>query len=438
MEENKMIIYTSIDGQTRIDVRLEDETLWLTQAQMCELYQTSKSNVSEHIKHIFEEGELEENSVVRKFRTTASDGKSYNTAYYNLDMIIALGYRIKSVIATRFRQWATQRLKEYMIKGFTLDDERLKKLGGGGYWKELLERIRDIRATEKVFYRQVLEIYATSIDYDPRASVSQEFFKKVQNKIHYAVHGHTAAELIVERADAEKDFMGLLTFKGTQPTLAEAKTAKNYLDEKELRAMGQLVSGYLDFAERQAEREQPMTMSDWANYLDRILTMSGEQLLQDSGKVSHTEAMEHATNEYRKYKQRTISDVEQDYLDSIRMLDNLKKRRIRMKLKYKHQRFQADAAKSVTDIFTGQQYCDSADFLIDQGKNKGVFDLTGFGNQKLMLDRESITENLRQIQMNWGLKPVEYLQGDISNPMFTIEMETGTGKTIHTSRRCMS
>lgn len=385
--------------------------------------------MSEHIKHIFEEGELEENSVVRKFRTTASDGKSYNTTYYNLDMIIALGYRIKSVIATRFRQWATQRLKEYMIKGFTLDDERLKKLGGGGYWKELLERIRDIRATEKVFYRQVLEIYATSIDYDPRASVSQEFFKKVQNKIHYAVHGHTAAELIVERADAEKDFMGLLTFKGTQPTLAEAKTAKNYLDEKELRAMGQLVSGYLDFAERQAEREQPMTMSDWANYLDRILTMSGEQLLQDSGKVSHTEAMEHATNEYRKYKQRTISDVEQDYLDAIRMLDNLKKIRIRMKLKYKHQRFQADAAKSVTDIFTGQQYCDSADFLIDLGKNKGVFDLTGFGNQKLMLDRESITENLRQIQMNWGLKPVEYLQGDISNPMFTIEMETGTGKT---------
>ena len=312
MEGNKIIIYTTVDGQTKIDVRLEDETLWLTQAQMCELYQTSKSNVSEHIKHIFEEKELEEDSVVRKFRTTASDGKSYMTTFYNLDMIIALGYRIKSVIATRFRQWATQRLKEYMIKGFTLDDERLKKLGG--------------RATEKVFYRQVLEIYATSIDYDPRASVSQEFFKKVQNKIHYAVHGHTAAELIVERADAEKDFMGLLTFKGTQPTLTEAKTAKNYLDEKELRAMGQLVSGYLDFAERQAEREQPMTMNDWANYLDRILTMSGEQLLQGCGNVSHAEAMEHATNEYRKYKQRTISDVEQDYLDSIKMLDNLKKK----------------------------------------------------------------------------------------------------------------
>ena len=326
MEENKMIIYTSTDGQTKIDVRIEDETLWLTQSQMCELYQTSKSNVSEHIKHIFEEGELDEESVVRKFRKTASDGKSYNTTFYNLDMIIALGYRVKSVIATRFRQWATQRLKEYMIKGFTLDDDRLKKLGGGGYWKELLERIRDIRTTEKVFYRQVLEIYATSIDYDPRASVSQEFFKKVQNKIHYAIHGHTAAELIVERADAEKDFMGLLTFKGSQPTLVEAKTAKNYLDEKELRSMGQLVSGYLDFAERQAERKQPMTMNDWAEYLDRILTMSGEQLLQGSGSVSHAEAMEHATNEYRKYKQRTISEVEQDYLDSIKAIDNLRKK----------------------------------------------------------------------------------------------------------------
>ncbi len=238
-------------------------------------------------------------------------------------MIIALGYRIKSVIATRFRQWATERLKEYIVKGFTLDDERLKKLGGGNYWKELLERIRDIRATEKVMYRQVLEIYATSIDYDPRASVSQEFFKKVQNKIHYAIHGHTAAELIVERADAEKDFMGLLTFKGTHPTLVEAKTAKNYLDAEELRAMGQLVSGYLDFAERQAERQQSMTMNDWADYLDKILTMSGENLLQGMGNVSHEEAMNHATTEYRKYKQRTLSDVEQDYLASIKQIETL-------------------------------------------------------------------------------------------------------------------
>ena len=324
-ENNKILIYTDSSGLTKIDVRLTEDTLWLTQAQMCELYQTSKSNVSEHIKHIFEEGELQEEAVVRKFRTTAADGKSYLTTFYSLDMIIALGYRVRSIIATRFRQWATERLKEYIVKGFTLDDERLKRLGGGGYWKELLERIRDIRATEKVLYRQVLEIYATSIDYDPRASISQEFFKKVQNKIHYAIHGRTAAELIVERADAEKDFMGLLTFKGNQPTLVEAKTAKNYLDAKELRAMGQLVSGYLDFAERQAEREQPMTMNDWANYLDRILTMSGEQLLQDAGSVSHAEAMEHATNEYRKYKQRTISDVEQDYLDSIKRLGNMGK-----------------------------------------------------------------------------------------------------------------
>ena len=321
-ENNKILIYTGADGLTKIDVKLEEETLWLTQAQMCELYQTSKANVSEHIKHIFEEGELQEDSVVRKFRTTASDGKSYLTNYYNLDMIIALGYRVRSIIATRFRQWATQRLKEYITKGFTMDDERLKKLGGGGYWKELIERIRDIRATEKVFFRQVLEIYATSIDYDPRASVSQEFFKKVQNKIHYAIHGHTAAELIVERADSEKDFMGLFSFRGNQPTLAEARTAKNYLDEKELRAMGQLVSGYLDFAERQAEKEIPMTMDDWAKYLDRILTSTGEQLLMDGGSVSHLEAMEHATTEYRKYKQRTLSDVEQDYLAAIKAISD--------------------------------------------------------------------------------------------------------------------
>ena len=326
MKENKVIIYTANDGKTKVDVKLEEETLWLTQTQMCELYQTSKSNVSEHIKHIFEEEELNEESVVRKFRITAADGKEYLVLHYNLDMIIALGYRVRSIIATRFRQWATERLKEYIVKGFTLDDERLKKLGGGSYWKELLERIRDIRASEKVLYRQILEIYATSIDYDPRAQVSQEFFKKVQNKIHYAIHGHTAAELIVERADAEKDFMGLLTFKGNHPTLIEAKTAKNYLNEKELRAMGQLVSGYLDFAERQAEREQVMTMNDWAAYLDRILTMSGEQLLQGSGSVSHEEAMEHATMEYRKYKQRTLSDVERDYLFSIKSIeDSVKK-----------------------------------------------------------------------------------------------------------------
>lgn len=326
-EREKIIIYTDESGLTKIDVTLEEDTLWLTQAQMAQLYQTSKSNVSEHIKHIFEERELMESSVVRKFRTTAADGKSYITSFYSLDMIIALGYRVRSIIATRFRQWATERLKEYIIKGFTLDDDRLKQLGGGSYWKELLERIRDIRATEKVLYRQVLEIYATSIDYDPRAAVTKEFFQIVQNKLHYAIHGHTAAELIVERADAEKEFMGLLTFRGNQPTLVEACTAKNYLNEKELRAMGQLVSGSLDFAERQAEREQPMTMNDWARYLDRILTMSGEQLLQDAGKVSHTDAMEYATNEYRKYKQRTLSDVERDYLETIKRIEIIGKKK---------------------------------------------------------------------------------------------------------------
>ena len=326
MTNKNIIIYTTNDGKTKIDVKLEEDTLWLTQSQMCELYQTSKSNISEHIKNIFEEGELSRDSVVRKFRTTATDGKDYMVSFYNLDMIIALGYRIRSIIATRFRQWATERLKEYIVKGFTLDDERLKKLGGGSYWKELLERIRDIRATEKVLYRQILEIYATSIDYDPRANISQYFFKKVQNKIHFAIHGHTAAELIVERADAEKDFMGLLTFKGNHPTLVEAKTAKNYLNDKELRAMGQLVSGYLDFAERQAEREQVMTMNDWSKYLDNILTMSGEQLLQDAGNVTHEQAMEHATEEYRKYKQRTISDVEKDYLFSIKGIEKLNKK----------------------------------------------------------------------------------------------------------------
>lgn len=325
MAENNVIIYTDNDGRTRIDVRLEEETLWLSQQQMAELYQTSRTNVIEHIKHIYEEGELQEEGTCRNFRQVRLEGKrqvSRELPFYNLDMIIALGYRVRSIIATRFRQWATERLKEYIVKGFTLDDERLKKLGGGSYWKELLERIRDIRATEKVLYRQILEIYATSIDYDPRAQVSQDFFKKVQNKIHYAIHGHTAAELIVERADAEKDFMGLLTFKGNHPTLIEAKTAKNYLDEKELRAMGQLVSGYLDFAERQAEREQVMTMNDWSAYLDRILTMSGEQLLQGSGSVSHDAAMEHATAEYRMYKQRTLSDVERDYLSSIKLIED--------------------------------------------------------------------------------------------------------------------
>jgi len=325
---NQIVIYQSEDGQTQVDVRLENETVWLTQQQIAELFNTKRPAITKHLKNIYASEELDETSTCSILEHVGNTGKqTYRTKYYNLDVIISVGYRVNSKNATRFRQWATERLKEYIIKGFTLDDDRLKQLGGGSYWKELLERIRDIRATEKVLYRQVLEIYATSIDYDPRAAVTKEFFQKVQNKLHYAIHGHTAAELIVERADAEKEFMGLLTFRGNQPTLVEACTAKNYLNEKELRAMGQLVSGFLDFAERQAEREQLMTMNDWARYLDRILTMSGEQLLQDAGKVSHTDAMEYATNEYRKYKQRTLSDVERDYLETIKRIEIIGKKK---------------------------------------------------------------------------------------------------------------
>ena len=237
---SEIIIYQTEDGYTKIDVKFEDETVWLTQAQLCELYQTSKSNISEHIKHIFEEEELDEESVVRKFRTTAADGKSYNTIHYNLDMIISLGYRVKSKIATNFRRWATERLKEYMIKGFTMDDERLKNLGGGNYWKELLERIRDIHSSEKVMYRQVLDLYATSVDYDPKSSESIAFFKMVQNKLHYAAHGHTAAEVIYERADASQPFMGLKSFSGDFPVLKDISIAKNYLNDEELKILNNI------------------------------------------------------------------------------------------------------------------------------------------------------------------------------------------------------
>ncbi len=319
--KSHIIIYTAEDGLTKIETTFDADTVWLSIDQMAELFQRDKSTISRHIKHIFVEGELVRDSVVAKFATTAADGKVYQVDYYNLDVIISVGYRVKSQRGTQFRIWASNLLKEYLKKGFVMDDDRLKNLGGGGYFKELLERIRDIRSSEKVFYRQVLEIYATSIDYDPKAEISIQFFQKVQNKIHYAIHGQTAAEVIYNRADAEKDFMGLTTFKGNHPTLKEAVVAKNYLSEKELRSMGQLVSGYLDFAERQAEREQPMTMQDWAAHLDRILTMSGEQLLQGNGSISHHQAVEKATDEYRKYKARTLSDVEKDYLASIKMLE---------------------------------------------------------------------------------------------------------------------
>jgi len=325
MDNNsKMIIYTTEDGLVKIETTFNDETVWLSLDQMSSLFQRDKSTISRHIKNIFDEGELIKGSVVANFATTASDGKTYHVDYYNLDVIISVGYRVKSKRGVQFRIWATNLIKEYMKKGFVLDDDRLKELGGGGYFKELLERIRDIRVSEKVFYRQILEIYATSIDYDPTADVSIQFFKKVQNKIHYAIHGETAAEVIYHRVDAEKEFMGLTTFAGNQPTLREAKIAKNYLNEKELKAMGQLVSGYLDFAERQAQREQVMTMEDWVKHLDNILTVTGEQLLVGNGSVSHQQAMEKAETEYKKYKARTLSDVERDYLDAIKELENLK------------------------------------------------------------------------------------------------------------------
>ena len=320
--ENSMVIFKTDDNQIAVDVRFYDESVWLTLDQMAALFERDKSTISRHIKNIFLEGELERNSVVANFATTAADGKDYQVDYYNLDVIISVGYRVKSQRGVQFRQWATKRLNEYIRKGFTMDDERLKSLGGGGYFKELLERIRDIRASEKVFYRQILDIYATSIDYDPRAEISVDFFKKVQNKIHYAVHGQTAAEVIYSRADSEKEFMGLTSFKGSRPLLSDAKIAKNYLDEKELRSLGQLVSGYLDFAERQAEREQTMTMKDWSEHLDRVLTMSGEQLLIGAGSVSHAQAIDKATEEYKKYQQKTLSQVEKDYLDTIKMIED--------------------------------------------------------------------------------------------------------------------
>jgi hypothetical protein len=326
---SEIILYTTEDGITKINVQLENETVWLTQKQLVELYQTAKSTVSEHIKNIYTDEELTPDATVRKIRTVQNEGKrevERALDYYNLDMIIALGYRINSKIATKFRIWAAQRLKEYIVKGFTMDDERLKNLGGGGYWKELLHRIRDIRASEKVFYRQVLDIYATSIDYDPKADVSIEFFKKVQNKIHFAIHEQTAAEIIFTRADAEKEFMGLMTFSGSQPHLKDVVIAKNYLNEKELRALGQIVSGYLDFAERQSEREEVMTMKDWAMHLDRILTMSGEKLLQTAGSISHDKAIEKATNEYKKYQQKTLSEVEKNYLESLKVIEQKTKK----------------------------------------------------------------------------------------------------------------
>ena len=322
--QGEIVIYQADDGDTKIDVRFVDETVWLTQAQLCELYQTSKSNISEHIKNIFDEGELTEESTVRNFRTVQTEGDrtvTRNITYYNLDMIISLGYRVKSITATKFRRWATERLKEYMIKGFTIDDERLKNLGGGNYWKELLDRIRDIRSSEKVMYRQVLDLYATSVDYDPKSSESIAFFKMVQNKLHYAAHGHTAAEVIYERADADKPFMGLTAFSGDFPTAKDIGIAKNYLSADELKILNGIVSGYFDFAEVQAMRHNPMYMSDYVEHLDNILKATGENLLINAGKVSHAQALEKAKEEYKKYQVQNLSPVEEEYLQNIKQIE---------------------------------------------------------------------------------------------------------------------
>lgn len=328
--QGEFLIYTTADGKNKIQVRLIDETVWLTQSQMVELFQSSKSNISEHISHIFEDGELNENSVVRNFRTTGTDGKNYNVKYYNLDVIISVGYRVKSLRGTQFRQWATQRLKEYLIKGFILDDERLKNLGGGNYWKELLDRIRDIRSSEKVLYRQVLDLYATSIDYNPKSEESIEFFKIVQNKLHYAAHGHTAAEIIFDRADSNKPFMGLKSFSGDFPVLKDAKIAKNYLNEDELKILNNLVSGFFDIAEINAIEHKPMYMSDYVKQLDSVLSSGNRKLLANSGKISHEQAINKATTEYKKYQEKNLSPVEKDYIETIKELEKISKKKTKI------------------------------------------------------------------------------------------------------------
>lgn len=329
-EYGEILIYQTDDGQTNIEVKIEDDTVWLTQQQMSELFQTSRTNVVEHIKHIYEEGELDEISTCRNFRQVRKEGNREVTRqipHYNLDMIISLGYRIKSVIATRFRQWATKRLKEYMIKGFTIDDERLKGNGGGNYWKELLDRIRDIRSSEKVLYRQVLDLYATSVDYNPHSEESVRFFKIVQNKLHYAAHGHTAAEVIYQWADAEKPFMGLTSFAGELPALKDIGIAKKYLEENELKVLNNLVSGYFDLAEINAIEHKPMYMDDYVKQLDSVLSSGNRKLLTGVGSVSHKQALEKAKSEYRKYQEITLTPVEKAYLESIKEVSKEVKRR---------------------------------------------------------------------------------------------------------------
>lgn len=329
---NEVIIYRTEDGQSAIELHLDNGTVWLNQQELAELFQTTKQNISKHIRAIFSDCELDEQVVVNYQLTTTQHGaiagktQSRQTAFYNLDMILALGYRVRSPRGVQFRQYASTVLKEYLVKGFAMDDHRLKNLGGGSYFKELLERIRDIRSSEKVFYRQVLDLFATASDYNPRSAEAQTFFATVQNKLHYAIHQHTASELVFERVDSDKNFMGLRTFRGELPTLSEAQVAKNYLSEKELRSLNQLVSGYLDFAERQAEREVLMTMADWVKHVDTILAATGEQLLTDKGSVSREQMLDKVTMEYRKYQTKTLSQVEKDYLEQIKQLDDLAKK----------------------------------------------------------------------------------------------------------------
>ena len=320
-DNGNVIVYVDDNGKPQVDVRFQDETVWLTQAQLVDLYQSSKANVSEHIKNIFDEGELDKDSVVRKFRTTASDGKNYEVNYYNLDMIISLGYRIKSSIATKFRIWATDRLREYITKGFAIDSERLKNLGGGNHWKELLDEIRDIRSSEKVLYRQVLDLYSTAEDYDPKADQSQKFFAIVQNKLHYAAHGNTAGEVIYYRVDSDKPFVGMTNFKGKQPTQAEAMVAKNYLSQKELKVLNNLVSAYFDIAEINAMEEKPMSMADHLHELDTILSSTGRKLLDNAGIICTLQGIEIALAEFRKYKAKNLSGVEEDYLQELKSVN---------------------------------------------------------------------------------------------------------------------
>ncbi|MBN2619420.1 MAG: virulence RhuM family protein [Spirochaetales bacterium] len=329
VNDSNIIIYQSDDGLARISVQLQDETVWLSIDQMAELFNRNKSTISRHIKNVFEEKELQKDSVVAKIATTASDGKVYNVDYYNLDVIISVGYRVKSIEGTRFRQWATKRLQEYIVKGFTMDDDRLRGLGGGNYWKELLDRIRDIRSSEKVMYRQVLELYTTAIDYDPKSPESLNFFKIVQNKLHYAAHGNTASEVIYYRVDSNKPFAGLSSFKGSQPTQAEAMVAKNYLSEKELKILNNIVSAYFDFAELNAIEEREMRMSDFVNELDSILSSAGRKLLEDGGSISAISAKDKAKTEYKKYKAKTLEHVEEEYLKAISDLEKQAKTNLR-------------------------------------------------------------------------------------------------------------